>query len=158
MKKKLACLLTALLVLSCATPVFAAPSPEASEDVSVVTEDGVELNVTVVDEEVEAEAEEEAEAVAEESEAEATVVTVVDVNFEGEVPEGGLKVTLKVDGISAGDNVVLLHKLADGTWETITPDAVKDGEIVATFNSFSPVAVVVLEEVEADEEDEEADE
>lgn len=148
MKKKLACLLTALVVLSCATPVLAAPSSEATQPkVEVETPEGVEVEIEAVEEEVKAEAETEAAKVAATVSAntKATVLAVVEINLtEGEIPEGGLTLTIKADGIKAGANIVLLHQKADGTWETIVPSAVKDGAIVATFTSFSPVAIVEL--------------
>ena len=155
MKKRIACLLTALLVLTCATPVLAAPSNEATQpkvEASAVTADGTKVDVKVeqtVAEEVKKEATTEATkaAAAVSADTKATVVAVVEINLpEGTtMPEGGLKITIKAEGVKAGDNIVLLHQKADKTWETIKPDSVKDGEIVATFTSLSPVAIVELE-------------
>ena len=150
MKKRIACLLTALVVLSCATPVFAAQttgavSPGSAQpeiEASVTAADGTVLNVTIknVDEAVKNEAVAEAAKVA----ADADVVSVVDVKLGSAMPAGGVVLTLNVDGVKAGDYVVLLHEKADGTWETIIPYAVMDGAVVAHFTSLSPVAIVKL--------------
>lgn len=151
MKKRIACLLSALVVLSCATPVLAAPSAEATQpEVKVETSvEGVEVEVEqTVAESVKTEAATEAvkAAAAVSADTKATVLAVVEINLtEGDIPEGGLTLTIKADGIKAGDNIVLLHKKADGTWETIVPSSVKDGAVVATFTSLSPVAIVQLE-------------
>lgn len=60
------------------------------------------------------------------------------------IPAGGIKVTLETASVQAGDVVVVLHLNAQGQWENI-PVEVKDGEIIGTFTSFSPVFVFVLE-------------
>ena len=71
----------------------------------------------------------------------ATIATVVDLV----VPEGTGKATftLGCDKVMAGQSVTILHKLADGTWETITPDKVANGAVTFTMTSYSPVAVVI---------------
>lgn len=56
------------------------------------------------------------------------------------VPDGGLQLTIPISGIKAGKTYILLH-LANGAWETIIPDSVKDGAVTATFSSLSPVLV-----------------
>lgn len=151
MKKRIACLLTALLVLSCATPVLAAPSAEATQpEVKVETSaEGVTVEVEqTVTESVKTEAATEATkaAAAVSADTKATVLAVVEINLTaGDIPEGGLTLTIAADGIKAGENIVLLHQKADGTWETIKPSEVKDGAVVATFTSLSPVAIVKLE-------------
>lgn len=162
MKKKIVCLLTALTVLSCAVPVFAAGSSTAAQPVVKVTTEGVNVEQTVeesVKAEVNVKIETEAKAMAEQlvtagkltlteaqkAEVKASVVAVVDVDFAGEISEGGLKVTFNLEGVKAGENIVLLHQKHDGTWETIIPDSVGDGEITATFTSLSPVAIVKVE-------------
>ena len=63
------------------------------------------------------------------------------------IPAGGVKVTLETASVQAGDVVVVLHLNAQGQWENI-PVEVKDGEIIGTFTSFSPVFVFVLEDAQ----------
>ena len=150
MKKRIACLLTALVVLSCATPVFAAQSPASAQPevkASVTAADGTVVDVTIKN--VDAAVKSEAVAEAAKVSADADVVSVVDVKLGSAMPEGGVVLTLAVDGVKAGDYVVLLHEKADGTWETIIPYAVMDGAVVAHFTSLSPVAIVKLPAVAA---------
>ena len=52
------------------------------------------------------------------------------------------KVCLAVDGVSAGDDVKIMHQKKDGSWEQITPDSVENGYITATYSSFSPVVFI----------------
>lgn len=51
---------------------------------------------------------------------------------------GGVAITFTAYGISAGDNIVVLHLKKDGTWEQISATA-GDGVITGTFTSLSPV-------------------
>ncbi len=69
-----------------------------------------------------------------------TVVETFDVNFSGSF--SSITIAFNVKNVMAGDTIVVLHKKADGTWEKITPDAVVDGKVTATFTSLSPVAIV----------------
>ena len=43
----------------------------------------------------------------------------------------------------AGQNVSIIHQKADGSFETIKPSKVVDGEVTFELSSFSPVAVVI---------------
>lgn len=52
-----------------------------------------------------------------------------------------ITITFPVSGIKAGANVMILH-WTNSAWEVIKPDSVKDGAVVATFKSLSPVAIV----------------
>lgn len=81
----------------------------------------------------------------------ASVLGVVEVKLKdnGEFP---VTLTIPVYGVSAGDSVILLH-FVDGAWETILPSVVGDGYVVAEFDSFSPIAVVLIESSEIDLED-----
>ena len=156
MKKKIAGLLAAVMVLTMGTTVFAAQSAElgaeeskvvekamgsVSTKATAVTPDGTSVTVTVTAVEsktiVEAATTQAAEAVKG-----GTVLGIVDVT--AEIPEGAqsVDVTLTVDGIKKGDSIVVLHQKADGTWETLASKVEKDGEVIATFTSFSPVVVV----------------
>jgi len=73
----------------------------------------------------------------------AAIVSVVDVTVTGTVnADNKATLTFKVADVKAGETILVLHQLKDGTWETITPDNVADGVVTATFTSFSPVAFV----------------
>lgn len=140
MKKRMAAVLAALMMLSCATTVFAAPSATASDvadGVKVVSKAGYE----VVVEEVTAKVTNSATKAAAKVNKDADVIAV----FEVEVPKAKGKVTLtfEVAGIKASDNIVVLHYNGK-KWETIDPDKVEKGKITATFTSLSPIAIVEL--------------
>lgn len=64
---------------------------------------------------------------------------------------GAEKATVKlaVPAVVAGKNYVVLHEKSAGVWEVITPDAIENGYITATFTSFSNVAIVEVEKKEA---------
>lgn len=55
------------------------------------------------------------------------------------------QITFNVSGVVAGQKIMVLHQCADGSWEKITPDAVGNGTVTATFTSLSPVAIVAYE-------------
>lgn len=151
MKRKLAGLLTALMVLAMGTTAFAAGSPNsgsnsgttstppsASQD--TVIGDATNTKITQVSTAVAAAAEN----VAKQVNPNAEVVSVVDVTYDGEIPAGGVQIGFSLAGVQAGDNYVLLHQLPDGRWEVITPDSIENGMIKATFTSLSPVAFVKI--------------
>lgn len=145
MKRKIAGLLAALMVLTLGTTTLAAPSvtaedlKEAAAAVKEVT--GVEgVQTEAVSAEVYTEAQTKAVATNEKAE----MLAIVEVT----VPAGtdlskGVTLTFAVEGVKAGDNIVILHKAATG-WETIKADKVEDGKVTATFTSLSPVAIVKL--------------
>ena len=160
MKKRIAALLVALLVLSMGTPVFAAsPSSDntsASTEASaaakaeaaalasgveasnvVVNGQNIEVTISSVDPATVSEAKKVAEI---NLPASATVLKVVDVSL----PVDFEKVTLtfEVSGVKAGQKVTVLHMLPDHNWE-ILPATAGNGTITATFTSLSPVAFVV---------------
>lgn len=66
-----------------------------------------------------------------------------DVNLEGSgvSADNPITVTFLVEGVKAGHDISVIHKKADGTWETL-PGTAGDGTVTATFTSFSPVAIV----------------
>ena len=75
-----------------------------------------------------------------------TVHSLFDVQVTGSVQaaiDNGEKVTISfsVPEIKSNQTVVVLHKAASG-WEVV-PSAVEDGVVKATFESFSPVAILV---------------
>lgn len=65
--------------------------------------------------------------------------------------KGEVDVKLSVAGIQPYSNVVVRHQKADGEWETLKIKEVGDGYVVATFTSFSPVAVLVEQKAEKEE-------
>lgn len=73
----------------------------------------------------------------------AQVLHMVDVEFAGNF--GKATITFNVGGVVAGQKIMVLHQLDDGSWETITPDAVGNGTVTATFTSLSPVAFVAYD-------------
>lgn len=154
MKRKLAGLLTALMVLSMGMTAFAANSPgngnstnssgsgssttAPSQDIAV----GNATNTTITP--VTTAVRDAAENVAKQVSPDAQVTAVVDVTYDGTIPAGGVQISFSLAGVQAGDNYVLLHQLPDGRWEVIRPDSVENGVIKATFTSLSPVAFVKI--------------
>lgn len=65
--------------------------------------------------------------------------------FDLQVPAGTGTATYKVacPHVWAGQTVKILHKLSNGTWETITPDKVENNAVTFTLSSYSPIAIVV---------------
>ena len=154
MKKKLAGLLTAFLVLAMGTTTFAAGSSNTSnvtdtnkpssqqavlsanaqiagqvvsptDGISVAVPEGVYGAQVITASQV----------VASQVDADAQVMAVVEVS--GAIPADGL-VTFTVPGVQAGDNMAILHLTGSG-WELIPVEAVGNGMITGRFTSFSPV-------------------
>ena len=71
----------------------------------------------------------------------AEVVGLAEVTYEGTIPAEGVAITLKVDGIKAGDSVFIIHYTSATTYEVLEAIA-GDGTVTATFKSLSPVAIV----------------
>lgn len=149
MKKKLAGLLTVLMVLSMGMTAFAKESPgkgnssnsSGSSSTTTQTPTGTgKTETTPVSQAVKEAAFEVAKVVS----PNAQVMAVVDVTYDGEIPAGGVELSFSLAGVQAGDNIVLLHQLKDGRWEKITPDSIENGVVKATFTSLSPVAFVKI--------------
>lgn len=150
MKKFAALLATALVMALSATSVFAAGSVAlnenvkanvsgtTTENVSVQSFDENEYGVTV--DTVAAAAKTEIMKVAPNATS-AELVGVADVTYEGEIPAEGVAITLKVDGIKAGDKVFVIHYTSADTYEVLEATA-GDGTVTVTFKSLSPVAIV----------------
>ena len=119
--KKFAAVLASLLVLACGTTAIAAPSADAEAYAAKVETATEGVTVEAVDADVVTEAQTKA---AEEG----TLLAVVEVTS-----TGAKTITFKVDGVKAGDNIIVLHQKADKTWEKITPDSVKDGEVTKVY-------------------------
>ena len=150
MKKKIAGLLAAMMVLTMgATTVFASQSPTSQEteeqkaqqlrdSVSNVetSQEGVTVEVGKVDSNEVANANTQATSYSEDAEVLGMVELKSDKDF-----SKGVTLTFYVAGVKKGDNVRILHKLSNGTWEVIVP-YVGDGFVRATFYSLSPIAIV----------------
>ena len=150
MKKKIAGLLAAMMVLTMgATTVFASQSPTSQEteeqkaqqlgdSVSNVatSQDGVTVEVGKVDAAEVADATTKATSYSEDAEVLGMVELKSDKDF-----SKGVTLTIYVAGVKKGDNIRILHKLSNGTWEVIVP-YVGDGFVRATFYSLSPIAIV----------------
>ena len=146
MKKTLAGILVALMVLTMGTTVFAATSPDGNDAISsqlkgVVSDIQNTSSVQVTMDKVSGTAVADANTKAKEISTEATLLAAVDLNYSGTIPAGGVQIKLTVSNISAGDNLVVLHQKSDSTWEKIQPDKVGNGYVIFTMTSFSPVAI-----------------
>lgn len=66
------------------------------------------------------------------------------------IPEGyiSIDVTFQCPDIKVGDNIIVLHQKTNGQWETVASKILRDGEVVATFTSFSPVAIIKVKPME----------
>ena len=78
--------------------------------------------------------------------ASAKVAAFFDLKFDGDIPAGGLNIPIEVKNADPGDYVIVLHRKADGIWEVVARGFLgADLTIVATFTSFSPVLVLVVD-------------
>jgi len=78
--------------------------------------------------------------------AEAKVAAFFNLTFDGEIPAGGLIVPITVNNAEPGDYVIVMHRRADGIWEVVARGFLgEDLTIDATFTSFSPVLVLVVD-------------
>lgn len=156
MRKFIAALCAAVMVLGSTATFVAAPSASANDvTVGTVTElkegfngatsEAGTVTIEAVSETVKSSAaaavldmiQDKAEAV------KAKILALAEVSL----PEGVKGGTIKfaVDGVYSNDTVdtiVVLHQKADGNWEQIKPSAVERGYVTATFSSLSPVAIV----------------
>lgn len=151
MKKKLAAILTMLMVLSIGTTVFAAGSSDSSEAAVQAQKQNVEsvqfhndgADEALAYEAVTASDLSEANTKAKSVSEDAEILGMVDVAAPNGVDTSkGITLTISAPGVKAGDNIRVLHKKADGTWETIKPSKVSNGSVTATFTSLSPIAIV----------------
>jgi hypothetical protein len=155
MKRKLAGLLAALLVLTMGTTVYAAVSPTA-EDVKAQAESAakvvknvnatdaggnmIELTQNALDNDDYSATLEKVESLGSSTELLGAVELEAPNGFTGD----SITVTLHMSGITAEDgtdNIRVLH-YNGFTWETLTPNAVSAGSVTVTLTSLSPVAVV----------------
>jgi hypothetical protein len=76
----------------------------------------------------------------------AKLAAVFNMEFSGEIPDGGLQIPIVVNNAAAGDYVIVMHRKADGIWEVVGRGILGDDlTVVATFTSFSPVMVLVVD-------------
>ncbi len=122
--------------------VTAAHSYSNNVSTAAVTVDGVAASVTLepVTEAKVNEANAQAQALVAPT---AQVMHMVDVKYNGTF--GKATITFNVGGVVAGQKIAVLHQLADGSWEVLTPDAVGNGTVTVTFTSLSPVAFVAYD-------------
>jgi hypothetical protein len=150
MKKKIAGILAALMVLSLGMTVFAAPSPNKASDMAkaaadLVTtvesgSDAVALTAgTVNTDDLTSVYDVVAEKIG--SSTGFNVLAAVELSSVNTLPDGGLQITFDVTGVTSGEaNIRIYHK--KGTdWEVKTP-FVGNGYVTATFDSLSPFFVV----------------
>lgn len=157
MKKKIAVVLTALMVMAMGTTAFAATSPTTKTSETTTTEATAYANVTVaaggiVIDGVASTAAPTVKAVttaqveAAQTQAVASVaptakvLQMIDVTLPVSFEKAQL--TFSVNGVTAGQKIAVLHQKHDGSWEVINPDSVGNGTVTATFTSLSPIAFV----------------
>lgn len=71
----------------------------------------------------------------------AFLAAIVELN----VPEGtgAATFTLGCPNVWAGQDVTILHRKKDGTWESIKPSKLENNAVTFEMTSYSPVAIVV---------------
>lgn len=87
------------------------------------------------------------------AEKKATIIALSDISLSSDGSPASLnesgkyEVKLGITGITAKDTVIAMHKTTDGTWEQIVPKEVADGTVTIEVSSFSPIAIVKVEDV-----------
>lgn len=179
MKKSLAAVLAAVLVLGSTTTFFAAGSIAAGDltnnkgnIANITAEEAKEVaektalkadavsagsaKITVDNSVIKAETVQKAAAdavklvkekfgvdvTAKDSKVSAAIVAVVNLSIDGHVDGTPVDVTFKVEGVKAGETIMVLHEKADKTWEAVPVKEVKNGEVVATCSNFSNYSIV----------------
>ena len=155
MKKKIAVVLTALMVMAMGTTAFAATSPTTKTSETTTAEATAYANVTVaaggividgVASTATVKAVTTAQVEAAQTQAVASVaptakvLQMIDVTLPVSFEKAQL--TFSVNGVTAGQKIAVLHQKHDGSWEVINPDSVGNGTVTATFTSLSPIAFV----------------
>lgn len=152
MKKLYSALMVVALSAAMVLPIFAAPSPKADTvaPASVAKVEVADAKVEVLATDVK----KEVSNVVSNPEhlknlgvsTEAKLVSSFDLKYSGNIPEGGVKIPVKVTNAKAGDYAVLLHRRADGQWEKVGECVLgEDLTVTGTFTSFSPVAVMIVD-------------
>ena len=153
MKKLYSVLLVVALSAAMILPVLAAPSPAAD---TVAPASAVEVSVAGADVEVLA-ADVKAEVASVVSNPThltnlgvstvAKLVSSFNLDYDGEIPAGGIQIPVKVTNAKVGAYAYLLHRRSDnGAWEVVGQGVLgADLTVVGTFTNFSPVAVLVVD-------------
>ena len=149
MRKKLAAILTCLMVLVMGTTVFAdadgSPSVTSKDQEALAYKNKItSLEIssgTVSYDTVDASVMDEAKTQASSAGKVDSVLAMADVHPSVSDASKGVTVTFRISGVAAGDNVYALHKKADGTWE-VCNTVVGDGYVKVTLYSFSTIAIV----------------
>lgn len=179
MKKSLAAVLAAVLVLGSTTTFFAAGSIAAGDltnnkgNIANITADEAkeviektaikkeaikagDAVIEVKNDEIKAETVQAAakdavklvkekfgvDVTAKDSKVSAAIVAVVNLSIKDHVAGTPVDVTFTVDGIKAGETIMVLHEKADKTWEAVPVKEVKDNTVVATCSNFSNYSIV----------------
>lgn len=149
-----------MLVFTMGTTVFADPSPTSDtaliqrtnelNNATTIESSGynannelITISSTALDKEDYREGNRQANSVASAQNGSATVVAMSNISVPSTTNTSkGIKVTIRANGIQAGDNIYVLHKLKSGSWQTVKPDSISNGVVTVTLYSFSPVMVV----------------
>lgn len=159
MKKRIAMLLTAVMVLTMGMTAFAADAGSGSPSAKPTTITSTTPGITVGRydgmsnedyQEWKKEMTTQAANKAASINAGAELVAVENVWYDGVWPGGSI--TLQAAGVKKGDSIIILHQVYDEKtgeyyWEQIVPSEVGDGYVVAYFSKelgLSPVAIVKL--------------
>ena len=151
MKKKIAVVLTALMVMAMGTTAFAATSPTTKTSETTTTEATAYANVTVAEggividgvastaaPTVKAVTTAQVEAAQTQAVASvaptAKVLQMIDVTLPVSFEKAQL--TFSVNGVTAGQKIAVLHQKHDGSWEVINPDSVGNGTVTATMHQL----------------------
>lgn len=146
MSKIIAVCAVAVMVLGSTLTAFAATSTAtvsatATEvsNVSAVTSNGTTVAVSAVTETKVVEAQQAAVALCGAVTGSLQIEKCFELTAEITAPTN---ITMAVPGITAGQNVIVLHQKHDGTWESVPVVSVDGGLVTATFTSLSPVAII----------------
>ena len=157
MKKLGNILLAVALMVAMVLPVFAAPSPQAdpqaAKDNATVMVKDAEVKVLPKD------VHKEVVKVVNNKEhlrnlgvnEKAKLIAAFDLKVEIPAGQTSVSVPIKVNKAKLGDFAIVLHRRTDGQWEKVGEGFLgEDMTVIATFTSFSPVAVLVVDAAQAD--------
>lgn len=163
MKKMIATVAAMVLTLSMSVTAFAAQSPTLPStpdyngsvimnDTLVPAEavDASGKEVTVIRKEMTAAEKAAAKEAIAKTFGKVDVLSIGDYHVDGASKENPVTLTFKVPAVKAGDEVYVLHNVGNkGTWVKEAATA-KNGAVVATFTSFSQMAVVRVAEAQSE--------
>ena len=163
MKKMIATVAAMVLTLSMSVTAFAAQSPTLPStpdyngsvimNDTLVPADAVDASgkeVTVIRKEMTAAEKAAAKEAIAKTFGKVDVLSIGDYHVDGASKENPVTLTFKVPAVKAGDEVYVLHNVGNkGTWVKEAATA-KNGAVVATFTSFSQMAVVRVAEAQSE--------